>query len=65
MKQEVLKHFDVPWLPLTALVLFVVCFAAYTYWTYRKANRPHFESVSRIPLEDPSIKTNDLQGKIS
>lgn len=52
MKQEVLRAWDLPWLPVTALVLFVVCFSLYTWWTYRSANRAYYESVSRIPLDD-------------
>lgn len=52
MKQEALKSFDMPWLPVTALILFVVCFAFYAWWTYRRQNRPHFERLAQIPLED-------------
>jgi cbb3-type cytochrome oxidase subunit 3 len=52
MKQEVLKAWDVPWLPVTALILFVVCFAFYTWWTYRKENKKFYDELSRIPLED-------------
>jgi len=52
MKQEALKTFDMPWLPVTALILFVACFALYAWWTYRRVNRPHFERVAQIPLED-------------
>jgi cbb3-type cytochrome oxidase subunit 3 len=52
MKQAVLKHWDLPWLPLTALVIFVVCFAAYTYWTFSAANKEMYDEASRIPLKD-------------
>lgn len=52
MKQEALKGFDMPWLPITALILFVTCFTLYTWWTYRKKNKPYFERVAQIPLED-------------
>lgn len=58
MKQEALKTFDMPWLPVTALMLFVACFAMYAWWTYRKQNRHHFERVAQIPLEDaPQISS--------
>jgi cbb3-type cytochrome oxidase subunit 3 len=52
MKQEILKHFDLTFLPITALVLFVVCFALYTWWTFRAENRSGYEAASRLPLED-------------
>lgn len=53
MKQAVLKHWDIPWLPITALLIFVICFAAYTYWTFKKENKKMYEEASMIPLEDP------------
>jgi cbb3-type cytochrome oxidase subunit 3 len=56
MKQAVLQHFDLPFLPLLAMALFVGCFVAYIIWTYQKSNRPMFEKVANIPLNDPAIK---------
>ncbi len=52
MHTEVLKQFDMPWLPVTALILFVTCFLAYTYWTYKKDNKKFYENSSYMPLED-------------
>lgn len=52
MKQSVLSHWDLPWLPVTALMVFVVCFAVYTWWTFRKANKNFYDNASLIPLED-------------
>ena len=49
---QFLSRFDQPWLPITALVIFGVCFTAYTYWTYKKSNKPVYESASLMPLED-------------
>jgi cbb3-type cytochrome oxidase subunit 3 len=62
MKQSVLSHFDLPWLPVTGLILFVVCFALYTYWTFKKSNRPVYEQASLIPLEEPT-KVSSTQGR--
>lgn len=53
MKQAVLKHWDLPGLSITALLIFVICFAVYAWWTYRKVNRPVYEKAALIPLEDP------------
>ncbi len=55
MKQEILKNFDVPILPITALILFVVCFALYAWWTFRAENRPAYEAASKLPLEDEKL----------
>lgn len=63
MKQAVLSNWDLPWLPLTALMLFVICFAAYTYWTYKKENKQMYEEASLIPLEDPMIKGQVYESK--
>lgn len=52
MKQAVLSHWDLPWLPITALMIFVICFAAYTYWTFKKDNKKVYDEASLIPLED-------------
>jgi cbb3-type cytochrome oxidase subunit 3 len=54
MKQAALSQFNLPWIPITGLVIFVVCFAAYTYWTYKKENKAVYEQASLIPLEEPT-----------
>jgi cbb3-type cytochrome oxidase subunit 3 len=56
MKQSVLSQFDMPWIPITGLLLFVFCFVAYTYWTFRKSNKAHYQEASMIPLEDERRK---------
>jgi cbb3-type cytochrome oxidase subunit 3 len=52
MKQAALSHFNLPWIPITGLIIFVVCFAVYTYWTYKKTNKPIYEEASLIPLDE-------------
>ncbi len=60
MKQLVLSQFDMPWIPITGLILFVTCFALYTYWTFRKENKSFYQHVSRIPLEDAAKVERNL-----
>lgn len=55
MKQEVLKAWDMPWLPIAALVLFIIFFGCYVIWAYRKKNQPLFQKISMIPLEDAPL----------
>jgi len=50
MKQLVLKSFDMTWVPLTGLVIFVVCFALFTYWTYKKSNKEFYMKAAFLPL---------------
>ncbi len=57
MKQSVLKAWDLPGLSVTALVLFFVCFAIYTWWTYRKTNKSRYDEAAQIPLEDAPMIT--------
>jgi cbb3-type cytochrome oxidase subunit 3 len=52
MKQLVLSNFDLPWIPITGLVLFVSSFIAYTYWTFKKENKALYQEASLIPLEE-------------
>lgn len=52
MKQQALSTFDLTWLPLTGLVIFTVCFAMYTYWTFKKSNKPIYDNASMLPLEE-------------
>jgi hypothetical protein len=64
MKQAVLAHWNLPWLPLTALVIFVVCFGAYVYWTFRTENKAFYEDAAQIPLEDPKKAGPLLKGQM-
>lgn len=52
MHKEVLSQFDKPFLPIVALIIFLVCFAVYFYWTMKKSNKKYYENSSYIPLED-------------
>lgn len=62
MKQAVLSNWNLPWLPVTALLMFVVCFGLYTYWTYRKANKKFYDNASLIPLEEPVRAGSESKG---
>ncbi len=62
MKQAALSHFDLPWLPITALIIFVVCFAAYLYWTFKKDNKANYEQASQIPLEEANCVSSIKKG---
>jgi cbb3-type cytochrome oxidase subunit 3 len=63
MKQAVLSHWDMPWLPILALILFVVCFGMYTFWTYKKSNKKFYDQASLIPLEEPASAGSPSKGK--
>jgi len=52
MHKEVLSHWDQPIYPIVALIIFLVCFAVYTYWTLKKSNKKYYEETSFIVLED-------------
>ncbi len=61
MKQIVLSRFDMPWLPITGLIIFTVCFAVYAYWTFKKENKSMYDQASLIPLED--LKSQSALGR--
>lgn len=52
MKQAALSQFNLPWLPITGLIIFIVCFSLYTYWTYKKENKEVYDQASMLPLEE-------------
>ena len=52
MKQLVLSQFNLPWIPITALLLFVACFVLYVCWAYAPKNRTFFEGLATLPLEE-------------
>lgn len=52
MKQAALSQFNLPWLPITGLIIFLVCFGLYTYWTYKKENKAIYEQASLLPLQE-------------
>ena len=60
MKQEALSSFDMPWLPVMALIMFIVAFGFYFWWAYKKSHRPHFDDMSMIPLEDAKVKRTSI-----
>lgn len=62
MKQEVLKNFDLDWIPLTGLIIFVVCFSLYIFYTYRKSNKSYYERASMIPLEEGQTTSVNVGG---
>lgn len=62
MKQEVLSHFDLPWIPASGLIIFCVCFAMYAYWTYKKENKSFYDEASQIPLNELARKTRSING---
>lgn len=59
MKQVALSQFNMTWIPITGLILFVACFVLYAYWTYKKSNKDHFISASYVPLDDAKLKGDD------
>jgi cbb3-type cytochrome oxidase subunit 3 len=63
MKQAVLSQFDLTWIPLTGLVLFVVCFAAYCYWTFKASNQQAYSRAATLPLQDPAPAQRSNHGK--
>lgn len=58
MKQAALMNFDLTWLPLTGLVIFVVCFSIYFFYTYKKSNKEFYKRAALIPLSE---KPNDSE----
>ena len=52
MNKDTLSRFDMPWMPITGLIIFFVCFMAYVYWTYKKDNKDIYDQASKLPFEE-------------
>lgn len=52
MEKQILSQFDKPIFPLIALGIFLICFLAYAYWTFKKENRVVYENASLMPLDE-------------
>lgn len=52
MHTEVLSRFNLPWLPISALAIFLGCFIIFLLWTLKKDRKSFFESTSQMPLTD-------------
>ena len=52
MEKEILSRFNQPWLPIVALVIFLICFIMYVFWTFKKENKSLYEKSSYMPLHD-------------
>jgi cbb3-type cytochrome oxidase subunit 3 len=63
MKQAVLSQFNIDWIPLTGLLIFVACFSLYVFFTYKKSNKKFYEQVAQIPLEDGVSSSQNAGGK--
>ena len=52
MKSEVLSQFNIPWLPLTALMLFFAVFIVMLLMVFNKKSKGHQTEASMVPLND-------------
>jgi cbb3-type cytochrome oxidase subunit 3 len=52
MDKDVLSQFDHPLFPIIALIIFVLVFIIYTYWTFKAVNKKFYENSSHLPLHD-------------
>lgn len=55
MKAQILSQFDQPWLPITALIIFVVCFVMFVYWTFKSESKSLYEYTAQLPLREGEI----------
>ena len=52
MKSQVLSQFNIPMLPVIALILFTTLFAGVVWWVTKKSNRERYEQAAQIPLSE-------------
>jgi len=59
MHKEVLRHFDQAYLAIAALIIFLCCFVAYSFWTFRKNSGHIYQAISQLPLEESTLMKGD------
>lgn len=52
MIKETLLNFDMLYLPVVALMIFLIMFSCVLYWVYRKDNRALYKHMSELPYEE-------------
>lgn len=52
MKSQVLSSFNLPLLPLTALILFLLVFVVMLLMVFNKKSKGHQTEASMVPLND-------------
>lgn len=59
MKSEVLKNFDMTYLTEIALVLFVMVFIGYAFYTLNPKRKAYYEDASRLPFDDDQSNSGE------
>ena len=52
MKSQVLANFDITWLPVTALIIFLVVFFGVLLLIFRKDSKKIYNQAESLPLEN-------------
>ena len=52
MKSQVMSQFNIPWLPVTALILFSTLFIGVVWWVTKKSNKERYDEAAQIPLSE-------------
>lgn len=51
MKQQVLQHFEMPWLTCVGLLVFVAVFLGAVAWVTRRGGTEFYRALGRLPFE--------------
>lgn len=62
MKQEVMRQFDIDWIPITGLIIFMICFLLYVYFTYKKSNKSFYDKAAFMPLDEEHSSYKNVGG---
>lgn len=52
MYRKIFSQFDLTWLPITGLIIFLTCFILFLIWTFKKENKEFYENISQLPFHD-------------
>ncbi|MBT3235128.1 MAG: CcoQ/FixQ family Cbb3-type cytochrome c oxidase assembly chaperone [Bdellovibrionales bacterium] len=61
MKQLVLGQMDMPWLPITGLLIFLAFFIAVLLWSYRKSSNEIYQQAAQLPLNEAEVRGVDYE----
>jgi len=52
MRDDALSQYAGGHLNAIALIIFIVLFAAFVLWTYRRSARKYYQEMARLPLDE-------------
>ena len=58
MKQFILSRFDMPWISVLALLIFMFLFISVIFWLFRKDSNDIYSEAVKVPFNEGEFHEN-------